>query len=118
MCYHQQITTRLAIASIWAKAYSKGIFEIDYSDDTNGMFKARQAYWALTNYRRYVRQRRLNPLYRREWSQISICVITIPKIPKVQIKLRTEFQNNRLLKNQLKRHPFSSLAMPTSVSNA
>ena len=118
MYYHQNISTRLAISALWAKAYSNGNLEIDYSNDINGMFKAGQAYTALTNYRRYIRTRRLNPLYSKEWEKISVCVITIPKIPKVQIKLRTEFQNNRLLKNQLKRHPFSSLAIPTSVSNA
>jgi hypothetical protein len=118
MYYHQNITTRLAIASIWAKAYSIGTLELDYTDEPNGMFKARQAYLALANYRRYIRNKRLNPLYSKEWKQISVCVMPTPKTPKVQIKLRTEFQNKRLLKNLLKRHPFSSLAIPTSVSNA
>jgi hypothetical protein len=117
MYYHQNITSRLVIASIWASAYSKGSLEMDYTNESNGIFKARQAYIALANYRRYIRAKRLNPLYSKEWEQISVCSMPIPKTAKVSIKLRTEFQHNRLLKNLLKRHPFSSLAIPTSVSN-
>jgi len=117
MYYHQQITTRLAISKLWESAYINGVVELDYQQTPDGMFKARQTYIALTNYRRYVRCKRLNPLYKHEWMKISKCTIIVPKRPIVTIRLRAEFYHNRLLKNQLKKHPLNSLALPTSVVN-
>jgi hypothetical protein len=112
---YQDIKLTLYLKDLWAKAYEGDVFVIDYTDLPEAIYRTTSFYIALANYRRHVRIRKLNPLYKDEWSRIERCRL-MRVSPTVFALAR---KNNHIFKNkragQLSKLPWNSLALPKSV---
>ena len=112
---YQDIRLTLYLKELWFKAYSGEILILDYTDQQEAVYRTTAFYIALANYRRHVRTRKLNPLYKDEWSRIERC--KLHRISKTSFALARK--NCHIFKNyragQLKKLPWNSLELPTSV---
>lgn len=85
------------LKTYWTAAYKLGRHEIDLTGQDLAVGRIKKLRQDLYNYRRKVRQLKLNPNYVTEWKQINSCRILlltpthllIYKLPEVAYKCKT-----------------------------
>jgi hypothetical protein len=112
---YQDIKLTLYLKELWFKAYSGELLILDYTGQQEAAYRTHSFYTALANYRRHVRIRRLNPLYKDEWSRMERCRLFRVTSTMFVIGRKNNHIFTKYRESQLKRLPWNSLDLPKSI---
>lgn len=110
-------TKELTYKAIWEMAYKQKELILDFSHKSNPTYLTYKMFFELSNYKRWVRKNRLNPLLAEEWRRLN--KTSLSRIRPTSTKLYLAKAGERFMKIRFKfefnRHPLNKLHLPTST---
>jgi hypothetical protein len=113
---YQAYTLTVELKELWERAFNREVIIVDFTDKPEAIIQC-QAFWtALCNYRRKVRNCKLNPLYKDEWSRIERATLRRINLTSFCLhrKNKASLSNGRRAMEH--RLPWNDLEFPNSVT--
>lgn len=110
--------TEQYLIKVWETAYSKGNILVPIPNPENPI-SAIVHYNKIINYRRAVRNLRLNPLFKDLWTKIAKCTAGKPNLGDKHIRIRrkSSLEFKRKIKMDYAKHPINKFNFPTGVAS-
>jgi hypothetical protein len=108
----RDINTTIQLQRIWLNAYVSGKVEVPFKNHIEGY----TIYQLLHNYRKYVRQYKLNPHHDKEWKRIHSCRLAKLRVRDTKITIRRCIPLELKQKEKVDRfhNPLTSLKLPNN----
>lgn len=112
---YQAYTLTKELKDLWERAFNREVIFVDFTDKPEAIFHC-QVFWvALCNYRRKVRQLKLNPLYKDEWSRIERAVLRRRNLTSFYLYRKGNYYVTKKRLSNESRLPWNDLEFPNSV---
>jgi len=113
---YQAYTLTIELKELWERAFNREVIIVDFTDKPEAIIQC-QAFWtALCNYRRKVRNCKLNPLYKDEWSRIERATLRRINLTSFCLHRKSGYKLSNRRQAIENRLPWNNLKFPNSVT--
>lgn len=112
---YQAYTLTVELKDLWERAFNKEVIIVDFTDKPEAILQCQVFWTALCNYRRKVRNYKLNPLYKDEWSRIERATLRRINLTSFCLYRKGKYSLDKKRANYESRLPWNDLEFPNSV---